>query len=221
MTMSDDREFEVAPTARRQETRERLFDAAIEVFVELGVQSASVEAICARADFTRGAFYSNFSSKEELFLELLDREFAAHAAHLAQRARELEPILRERADQLTPEETASYVVEFLSPDADHVAWLALELELLLLAIRDPEIVTGRFGMRERLYRDIADPVEQIVEAAGRRFSVPVEQALSVFGRLVEDTVRASVLGGPPIGESLNALGERVVEMLFVLTEPLH
>ena len=52
-------------------TRQALLDAAGEVFVERGLQRASVEAIAERAGFTRGAFYSNFSSKQELFAELL------------------------------------------------------------------------------------------------------------------------------------------------------
>ncbi|HEV2061514.1 MAG TPA: TetR/AcrR family transcriptional regulator [Solirubrobacteraceae bacterium] len=52
-------------------TRQALLDAASQVFVERGFQRASVEAITERAGFTRGAFYSNFSSKQELFAELL------------------------------------------------------------------------------------------------------------------------------------------------------
>ena len=64
-----------APRLSRAEsqarTRQALLDAAAQVFVERGLQRASVEAIAERAGFTRGAFYSNFSSKEELFAELL------------------------------------------------------------------------------------------------------------------------------------------------------
>jgi AcrR family transcriptional regulator len=52
-------------------TRQALLDAAAEVFVERGLHRSSVEAIAERAGFTRGAFYSNFGSKEELFAELL------------------------------------------------------------------------------------------------------------------------------------------------------
>jgi AcrR family transcriptional regulator len=52
-------------------TRQALLDAAAAVFVERGLHRASVEAIAERAGYTRGAFYSNFSSKQELFAELL------------------------------------------------------------------------------------------------------------------------------------------------------
>ena len=57
-------------TRRRENTRARLLDAAAQVFAEVGLEGASVEAICERAGFTRGAFYSNFESKDQLFLAL-------------------------------------------------------------------------------------------------------------------------------------------------------
>ena len=59
-----------ATTRRREATRQKLLDAAAQVFAEVGLDAASVEAICERAGFTRGAFYSNFETKDELFLEL-------------------------------------------------------------------------------------------------------------------------------------------------------
>jgi AcrR family transcriptional regulator len=58
---------------KQAETRERLLGAAEEVFRERGFSSATVEEITARAGFSRGAFYSNFESREELFIELLHR----------------------------------------------------------------------------------------------------------------------------------------------------
>lgn len=57
---------EAAVTARRAHTRERLMDAALEIFAEKGVLAATVEEICERAGYTRGAFYSNFDSKDDL-----------------------------------------------------------------------------------------------------------------------------------------------------------
>lgn len=60
---------------QQQRTREALLDAAIEVFVERGVEAATIEEITARVGFTRGAFYSNFTTKDELFLSTCDRFF--------------------------------------------------------------------------------------------------------------------------------------------------
>jgi AcrR family transcriptional regulator len=56
---------------KREQTRERLLEAAERVFMRRGFQNSSVEEISAEAGYTRGAFYSNFSSKEELFIQLL------------------------------------------------------------------------------------------------------------------------------------------------------
>ena len=74
-----------APTRRRENTRARLMDAAAEVFAEVGMDAASVEAVCERAGFTRGAFYSNFASKDELFLALCERSAATTIAAVRER----------------------------------------------------------------------------------------------------------------------------------------
>jgi AcrR family transcriptional regulator len=56
----------------RDDTRDRLFEAAALVFEEQGIGEASIEAIAAAAGFTRGAFYSNFASKDELIFAMLE-----------------------------------------------------------------------------------------------------------------------------------------------------
>ena len=72
----------------REETREKLFQAAAEVFEEQGIGAASIEAIAAAAGLTRGAFYSNFADKDELIIAMLedhvDRSIAHHRELLAQ-----------------------------------------------------------------------------------------------------------------------------------------
>ena len=55
----------------KDQTRLRLLDAAQAIFMKKGFVAASVEDIAEAAGYTRGAFYSNFRSKPELFLELL------------------------------------------------------------------------------------------------------------------------------------------------------
>jgi AcrR family transcriptional regulator len=56
----------------RDETREKLFEAAARVFEEQGIGGASIEAIAAAAGFTRGAFYSNYRSKDELIIAMIE-----------------------------------------------------------------------------------------------------------------------------------------------------
>jgi len=71
----------------RDDTREKLFEAAAEVFEERGIGAASIETIAAAAGFTRGAFYSNFESKDDLIIAMLEdhveRSLQHHRALLA------------------------------------------------------------------------------------------------------------------------------------------
>src|SRR5256885_14555703 len=66
----------------REQTTQRLLDAAEKLIVKKGLEAASVENIAAAAGYTRGAFYSNFSSKDDLFIELLRRDHQKATAQL-------------------------------------------------------------------------------------------------------------------------------------------
>ncbi|WP_232298796.1 TetR/AcrR family transcriptional regulator [Granulicella tundricola] len=72
----------------RLETRTKLLESAAQLFARGGYEGASVDLIAESAGYSKGAFYSNFESKEAIFLELLDihkrREIDALAALLAQ-----------------------------------------------------------------------------------------------------------------------------------------
>src|SRR5580698_7421916 len=71
----------LTPERRRQQTREHLLAAAAEVFAARGFHGASLDEVAAVAGFTKGAVYSNFKNKEDLFLALFkanyDREMDA------------------------------------------------------------------------------------------------------------------------------------------------
>jgi AcrR family transcriptional regulator len=58
----------------RDQTRQRLLDAAEKLIAKKGLSATSVEDIADAAGYTRGAFYSNFGGKNDLFLELLRRD---------------------------------------------------------------------------------------------------------------------------------------------------
>jgi AcrR family transcriptional regulator len=74
-----------APRARRTreelraETRARLLEAAAEVIAARGLDGASIDEITERAGYTRGAFYSNFTGKPELLVELCEQRLRAYA----------------------------------------------------------------------------------------------------------------------------------------------
>jgi AcrR family transcriptional regulator len=66
----------------REQTTQRLLDAAEKLIARKGLDAASVENIAAAAGYSRGAFYSNFTSKDDLFIELLRRDHQKSTAEL-------------------------------------------------------------------------------------------------------------------------------------------
>ncbi len=58
-------------TQQQAVTRERLLAAAEQVFARHGYGGASIDLITSEAGYSKGAIYSNFDSKEAVFLELL------------------------------------------------------------------------------------------------------------------------------------------------------
>jgi AcrR family transcriptional regulator len=55
----------------QRQTRDRLIAAAHSSIVEEGVAAMSIRNICNAAGHSQGAFYSNFASKDDLLVEIL------------------------------------------------------------------------------------------------------------------------------------------------------
>lgn len=58
---------------QQEQTRERIVEAADALFVERGFHASSVGDIAAAAGFTKGAVYSNFAAKEDVFFAVYER----------------------------------------------------------------------------------------------------------------------------------------------------
>lgn len=92
------------PTARdraKAETREALVQAALAEFAAHGLDAPSLDAICARAGFTRGAFYVHFRDRDELVAAVMDRAFGAFLDAIVPpgaEAHDLERTVRRYAD---------------------------------------------------------------------------------------------------------------------------
>ncbi len=180
---------------RQEHTRACLLDAAGRVFARRGLVQASVDEVAADAGFTKGAVYANFGSKEELFLEMLDRKFAARLA-------DLEAVLRTDAP---PEEQARAAGrDFLATISGDPEWGRLFVEAALHASRHE-------AFREKLQASYAQMRERMaallavrLEADGVTPPVAYDQlAMMIFAmangvgfeRLVEqDAVPADLFG---------------------------
>ncbi len=103
---------------RAEETRARILTAAHHCFSRMGYNAASVSDICNEAGVTKGAFYYHFSTKHDLFMDLLDTWLLGVDASLANARKENHPVpavLLEMADstQFIFSETSGYLPMFL------------------------------------------------------------------------------------------------------------
>lgn len=169
---------EVKISARRALTRERLLDAALEIFAENGIAGASVEGICGRAGFTRGAFYSNFSTIDEVVVEVMHRDrlntVAASRAAVAQ--------LDVDALKATgPDGVIGYAVDmFLSLRETRPTELLFGEEIRLYAARNPELAEEYRAVQATTTQALAEVLGRGLQALGARLRVPVETALRVL-----------------------------------------
>ena len=69
---------------KKLDTRRRIFDVASHLFVDLGVQDTTIEAIATAANVSRPTFFNYFSSKQQVLRELMtrmDEEFVSYILH--------------------------------------------------------------------------------------------------------------------------------------------
>src|SRR3954463_2106788 len=134
----------------RDDTRDRLFEAAARIFEQDGIGGASIEAIAAAAGFSRGAFYSNFNSKDELIIAMLED-------HVEQSIRRLHDLLA-RHDNL-----ADFIEALKTMDRSQQDPLGrsplLHMEMILFVARAekrrPDLAK-RLRARRKLITDIVE-----------------------------------------------------------------
>jgi AcrR family transcriptional regulator len=146
---------------RREQTRDDLIAAADRLFVEGGFHATSLDQIAAAAGYTKGAVYSNFASKEDLFFAVYERRAAAAEAQMAEIFRGdagagLNRISVETSGRINRDD----------------GWLAAFFEFWAHVIRRPEL-RGRFA---EIHRRVQVPVARALErvAAERGVELPEE-----------------------------------------------
>jgi AcrR family transcriptional regulator len=157
---------------KQEHTRSCLMKSAAKVFARRGLQNASIDEVAEEAGYTKGAFYANFKSKEELFLAMLDERFA-------ERLEEINAVID--TDEELEDQAFQAGVDFtryLTADPD---WQRLFFEFAAHAARDDdfreELVTRYRSLRER----IAAAFEQQAARLGATPPFPIEQiALMTF-----------------------------------------
>ena len=184
----------------RDATCEKLFEAAARLFEEQGIGGASIEAIAAAAGFTRGAFYSNFTSKDELIIAMLEDH--------------VEQSIRRNLDLLTRHKSlADFIDALKTMDRSRQDPLGrsplLHMEMILYVARAeqrrPELAK-RLRARRKL---IADIVETSLKNSGRNGALNPGWTAAIVLAL-EDGFRLHRLIDPettPADSFLRAIGD--------------
>ena len=149
------------------QTRERLMQSALRVFSQKGLEGASIDAIAADAGYTKGAFYANFNSKDELYLTILSERIDA-------RTSEVERVWSEDEDS-PPEQARLSAGDFARAVRADPEAPRLFLEFCAHAMRDEpfrgELVDRFAVLRERLEAAYTRRAEQY----GIEPSIPMDR----------------------------------------------
>jgi AcrR family transcriptional regulator len=157
---------------RRQQTREYLLQAAAEVFAERGFHAASLDEVAAAAGFTKGAVYSNFKNKEDLFLALLEDAYARELSALKETM---------QSSDVPPEARLDDFVGLLGGELERAPNMgALYLEFHLYALRNPAARARLNELEQEDVRAIAD----ILEAEREQRGLPIDEPVERTARLI-------------------------------------
>lgn len=185
---------------QREQTRDAIADAAERLFTEHGFHATSLDQIAAAAGFTKGAVYSNFSSKEDLFFAVYERRAARTLAHI-------ERILAMAPDPVAGAEAVADA--FTSRRHGSDGWLAVFFEFWAHVIRRPELRERFAEVHARGRRPFAELIER--HAANSRVELPLgAEQLSVAMGAMQFGLQLERLTQPDVVDA--GLGARMARM---------
>jgi AcrR family transcriptional regulator len=147
---------------RRKQTRQELVSAAEACFVSRGFHASSVDEVAERAGYTKGAVYSNFASKEDLF-------FAVYERRVEQVLTEVVPDLRQLGPERAFDELAAGALHRRDPDD---GWRAVFFEFWAHVVRHPELRERFAAIHARFLEPLAGAVRAL--AADRGLALPAD-----------------------------------------------
>lgn len=156
---------------RVEHTRNLLLDAAEELFARKGLGGAALEDIADAAGYTRGAIYSHFGAKEELFLAVVERQRQRFLDGFSDLISSIH-----RLDDLDIDELAARWRQ-LSSDTDRAA---LGYEFTLFLLRNPEASERLTDQRLEITHSLGDFISKNVARIGGTLTIPAEQLARVI-----------------------------------------
>jgi AcrR family transcriptional regulator len=181
---------------KQEQTRARLLEAAAAVFARRGYHVATLEEVAAEAGFTKGAVYSNFESKEALFLALVDDE-------LAKRVQEIGAVLEASASSGDIEAEAERQFQRFVREEPH--WPFLFYEFFAYGARRPDLRAEFIKRRRAVHGVIADGIRAQAEQAGLELPMPAERIAVAFEALMNGLAFNRVLDPRSVPDGLFGL----------------
>jgi AcrR family transcriptional regulator len=174
-------------------TRSQLLEAAGKVFADRGLERATVDEVAGEAGYTKGAFYANFKSKEDLFLTMLDERFG-------KRLQEIDRVLESGASvQDQARQAGQDFTDYLRTDPE---WSRLFFEFAVQAMRDEEfrqeLVTRHRAIRAR----IAEGFESHKETIGGEPPFPAEHVAMMTYAMGDGFALAQILEPEDVPDDL-------------------
>jgi AcrR family transcriptional regulator len=174
-------------------TRSKLLEAAGKVFACRGLERATVDEVASEAGYTKGAFYANFKSKEDLFLAMLDERFGKRLDEI-DRVMESGAPVEDQARQAGRDFS-----EYLASDPE---WSRLFFEFAVQAMRDEEfrqqLVTRHRTVRSR----IAEGFETHAETVGGELPIPAEQVAMMTHAMADGFALARILEPEDVSDDM-------------------
>jgi AcrR family transcriptional regulator len=183
-----------------ERNRSLVLQSARELFMERGYHAATLEQIAETAGFSKGVVYSQFKSKADLFLSLLEARIEERAG---MHASLVERFARRGGIRALVEHLAAQ-------DRADPRWVLLVAEFRVHAARDPELGRRYAAAHGRTIEALAGSFARVAERSGERLAldpaVAAELALALaYGSILEQAANPEALGGGRVGELVGGL----------------
>lgn len=198
-------------TRRKANTRARLVRASLPVFVNRGIDGATIDDLVSAAGFTRGAFYSNFSRKEEVFHALFEMV-------TSEIIEQISGALPPDADALSTQRDSERMVgifEAIRPFGRQ--WYLLYSEAVTHAMRSEEARDQLNVQRHRLHDVIAETLQRGMELTGQRSVIPLRSLAQTLMGIYVDLMVQEQMDGADVTE---ISGRLILGTLEAFLEPV-
>jgi AcrR family transcriptional regulator len=183
--------------------RDLVLAAARRMFLACGYHGASLEQISDEAGFSKGVVYSQFASKADLFLALLEQRIEERAE---ENSRFVEQLVTR--DGLGLDQGLEALAEHVSRrDRADAEWGLLVIEFRVHAARNPELNHRYSEVHERTVAGVARVVARIYDRAGEALPLPASELARMLltvaaGARLEQATNAEVVPSALLAELL-------------------